>query len=118
MIARYNSNGRFHEVVEYNGILYLSGQVAPGGGTMQEQAKECLDNLEKSLKKYGSDRQSILSATVYLADMADFAEFNTVWDAWFEEGSQPVRTCVGAALAGPQYAVEITLIAAKKNNTD
>lgn len=111
-IQRYNSNGRFHEAVEYNGTLYLSGQVAPSGGSITQQAKECLDNLEKTLEKYGSDKRSILSATVYLADVRDFGEFNKVWDAWFEEGTQPVRTCVEAVLAGPQYAVEITLIAA------
>ena len=112
-VFRYNSNGRFHEAVEHNGVLYLSGQIAPSGGSVSEQAKECLDNLEKTLLKYGSDKRHILSATVYLADMSGFADFNSVWDTWFEEGTQPVRTCVGAPLAGPQYALEITLIAAK-----
>ena len=114
-IDRYNSNGRFHEAVTYHGTLYLSGQVANGGGTVTEQAWECLDNLAKTLETYGSDKRSILSATVYLADRSTFAEFNAVWDDWFEEGAQPVRTCVGAQLAAPRYALEITLIAAVKN---
>lgn len=114
-IDRYNSNGRFHEAVAYHGTLYLSGQVANGGGTVAEQARECLDNLAKTLEAYGSDKRSILSATVYLPDMSTFAEFNAVWDDWFEEGTQPVRTCVGALLAAPKYALEITLVAAMKN---
>lgn len=111
-IQRYNSNGRYHEAVVHNGTLYLSGQVAPDGGTVTEQARGCLENLGKTLAKYGSDKSLILSATVYLADMGSFAEFNAVWDAWFEAGTQPVRTCVGAQLAGAGYALEITLIAA------
>lgn len=114
-IHRYNSNGRFHEAVAYHGTLYLSGQVANEGGTVSEQARACLDNLEKTLETYGSDKRSILSATVYLPDMSTFADFNAVWDDWFEEGTQPVRTCVGAQLAAPQYALEITLIAAVKD---
>ncbi len=114
-ISRYNNNGRFHEAVVYNGTLYLSGQVASGGGTIAEQAKECLDNLGKTLEKYGSNKSLILSATVYLTDMNGFAEFNSVWDTWFENGTQPVRTCVGAQLAASKYALEITLIAALKN---
>ena len=47
--------------------------------------------------------------------MSTFAEFNAVWDDWFEEGTQPVRTCVGAQLAAPKYTLEITLVAAMKN---
>ena len=113
-VKRYNSNGRFHEAVVHNGTLYLSGQVACGGGTAAEQAADCLDHLGKTLEKYGSDKRRILSATVYLADMSDFAAFNAVWEAWFEKGTEPVRTCVGAQLASPQYALEITLIAAVK----
>ncbi len=58
--------------------------------------------------------EHVLSATVYLADMRNFKEFNSVWDAWFKEGTQPVRTCVEARLAGPQYGLEITLVAAVK----
>ena len=111
-ILRYNNNGRFHEAVLHNGTLYLSGQVANEGDTVAEQAQVCLDNLAETLEKYGSSKRSILSATVYLADMNGFAEFNSVWDAWFENGTQPVRTCVGAQLATPKYALEITLIAA------
>ena len=114
-IYRYNNHGRFHEAVAHNGTLYLSGQVANGGGTVAEQARECLDNLAKTLETYGSDKSSILSATVYLADMNGFAEFTSVWDTWFENGTQPVRTCVGAQLVAPKYALEITLIATVKN---
>ena len=113
-LKRYNCNGRFHEAVEYNGVLYLSGQVGENGGSIATQAKDCLEGLKKTLEKYNSDMEHVLSATVYLADMRSFKEFNSVWDAWFKEGTQPVRTCVEARLAGPQYGLEITLVAAVK----
>ena len=100
-IKRYNCNGRFHEAVEHNGVLYLSGQVGENGGSIATQAKDCLEGLKKTLEKYNSDMEHVLSATVYLADMRNFKEFNSVWDAWFKEGTQPVRTCVEARLAGP-----------------
>ena len=113
-IKRYNCNGRFHEAVEHNGVLYLSGQVGENGGSIAVQAKDCLEGLKKTLEKYNSDMEHVLSATVYLADIRDFKEFNSVWDSWFKEGTQPVRTCVEAKLAGPRYGLEITLVAAVK----
>jgi enamine deaminase RidA (YjgF/YER057c/UK114 family) len=54
-----------------------------------------------------------LSATIWLADMASYAEMNQVWDAWVSPGDTPARACVEARLAGPQWKVEIALIAAR-----
>lgn len=114
-IERYNLNGRFHEAVIYNGMIFISGQVASHtDGSCAEQAVEILGNLAKTLERCGSDKEHILSATVYLADIASFDEFNSVWDSWFRPGTQPVRTCLGASLTGSQYALEITIIAAIK----
>ena len=55
-----------------------------------------------------------LQATIWLADMADFAEMNAVWDAWVPEGHAPTRACGEARLATPEYKVEVILIAARK----
>ena len=112
-IKRYNSTGRLHEAVIYNGTLYLAGKVSRNGGSVAEQAKDCLRILEETLEKYGSDKRHILAATVWLYDMATAPEFNAVWDAWVEEGTQPTRTCVGVTLPAG-IALEITLIAAVK----
>ena len=111
-INRFNCNGRFHEAVIYNGTLYLSGKVDDTGSTVAEQTKACLNKLADALEAYGSSKERILSATVYLANMNSFEEFNAAWEAWFKDGTQPVRTCVGAQLAAPQYSIEIALIAA------
>jgi len=112
-IERYNFNGRFHEAVIHNGTLYLSGSVA-AGATVTEQATKIFESLDAALTKYGSDKEHVLSGSVYLTDMSTFNEFNAVWNAFFNEGTHPVRTCIGAALANPDYLVEITLVAAIK----
>lgn len=111
-IERFDSNGRFHTAIKYNGVLYLSGAVGPNSDTVKGQAQETLDNLDALLKKYGSDKRHILSACVYLKDIASFNEFNSVWDAWVESGYEPTRTCVEAKLASPAMLVEVTLTAA------
>jgi enamine deaminase RidA (YjgF/YER057c/UK114 family) len=113
MIERFNSNGLFHEAVRYGDMLYLSGQVG-AGATVAEQTRNIFEKLEKILEKYGSDKEHVISATVYLADMATFGEFNGEWKNFFTEGIQPVRTALGAPLARPDFLVEITLIAAVK----
>lgn len=112
-IERYNFNGRFHEAVIHNGILYLSGKISTGE-TVTEQATKIFADLDAALQKYGSDKEHVLSASVFLTDMTTFNEFNAVWNAWFAEGTQPVRTCVGVSLASPECKVEITFTAALK----
>ena len=49
-------------------------------------------------------------ATIWLADMADFAEMNAVWDAWAPQGHTPARATGESALATPDYKVEIIVI--------
>jgi enamine deaminase RidA (YjgF/YER057c/UK114 family) len=54
----------------------------------------------------------MLQAVIWLADMADFAEMNAVWDAWVPEGHAPARACGEARLARPELRVEIIVTAA------
>jgi len=53
-----------------------------------------------------------LQCTIWLADMADFAEMNEVWDAWVPAGCAPARACGEAKLARPELKVEIIVTAA------
>ncbi len=73
-----------------------------------------LEKVDELLLEAGSDRQHILSATVYIRDMKDFAAMNEVWDAWVPEGHAPARACVEAAMARPELLVEVSVIAAVK----
>jgi enamine deaminase RidA (YjgF/YER057c/UK114 family) len=77
-----------------------------------EQTREILATIDKLLAEAGTDKTRILSATIYLADMATFAEMNTAWDAWVAPGATPARATVEAKLAAPSYTVEIACIAA------
>ena len=63
-------------------------------------------------KKAGSSREQILQAIIWVADMADFAEMNAVWDAWVPEGHAPARACGEAKLARPELKVEVIVTAA------
>jgi len=73
-----------------------------------------LDKVDALLLQAGSDRNHILSATIYIKDMQYFQEMNAVWDAWVPEGHAPARACVTANMAREALLVEISVIAAEK----
>jgi enamine deaminase RidA (YjgF/YER057c/UK114 family) len=54
----------------------------------------------------------LLSATIYLKQMQDFAAMNAVWEAWLPAGAAPARTTAQANLASPELLIEITVLAA------
>ena len=113
-IQRWHPTARMNQMVAYNGLVFTAGQVAEenAGNSVTEQTTEILRNVDSLLAEAGTDKSRILSATIYLADIASFGEMNTVWDAWVAPDGKPVRATVEARLAGPQYAVEIAVIAA------
>ena len=114
-IRRFESNGRYSKVVEHNGILYISGQVCSDpSGDIKAQTAQTLQKIEETLIKYGSDKEHMLSATVYRKDMSLFKEMNSVYDAWVVKDNEPARACVEAELASPTLLVEIACIAAVK----
>lgn len=113
-IERSQSSKRSSQVVKHAGLIYLAGQVAtsPHGQSVAEQTRDILAKVEQLLAANGSAKSNILSAVIWLADMGDYDEMNEVWDDWTSPGQAPARACVGAQLAGPDYAVEIMITAA------
>jgi enamine deaminase RidA (YjgF/YER057c/UK114 family) len=73
-----------------------------------------LDKVDTLLAQAGSDKEHILSATIYIKSMEYFAEMNAVWDNWVPEGHAPARACVTADMAREALLVEITVVAAEK----
>ncbi len=73
-----------------------------------------LEKVDDLLLQAGSDRQHMLSATIYVRDMKDFAAMNAVWDTWIPEGHAPARACVEARMARAELLVEISVVAAVK----
>ena len=87
-------------------------QVGNPNSDVAGQTSECLDKIEGLLNTVDSSKEQILQAIIWLADMADFEEMNSVWDAWVPEGHAPVRACGEAKLARPELKVEIIVTAA------
>lgn len=111
MIERQEIGQRMSKIVKHNGTVYLCGQVG-SGDSVTEQTQDCLARVDALLTQAGSSRDQILQAIIWLADMADFAEMNAVWDAWVPQGHTPARACGEAKLARPELKVEVIVTAA------
>ena len=114
-IERKEVGARMSQVVVHGDTVYLAGVVARAnkGKSVTEQTKEIVDTIDKHLASVGSNKTKLLSANIWITDMAKFAEMNAVWDAWVSPGNTPARACVEAKLAAPDYNVEIMVVAAK-----
>lgn len=113
-IERIGSTERMSKIVKHNNTIYLCGQTAgEAQWDMAEQTRQCLKKVEDLLEEAGSDKNKILSTTIYVRDMKDFAAMNEVWDAWVADGEKPARACVEARMARPEILVELTVVAAQ-----
>ncbi len=114
-IKRMETKQRMSRIVIHNDTIYLCGQVAEDADKgIRDQTSTMLDKVESLLQQAGSDKEHILSATIYIKDMALFSQMNEIWDNWIPEGHAPARACVEARMARPELLVEISVIAAVK----
>lgn len=113
MIKRMKVGPRMSQVVIANGFVFLAGQVAedPALDTAG-QTRQILAGIDRLLAEAGTDKSRLLTAQIFLTDMADFGAMNAVWDAWVSPGNTPARATVEAQLAGPQWKVEVVVSAA------
>jgi enamine deaminase RidA (YjgF/YER057c/UK114 family) len=112
-IQRHHVGARLSEMVVHNGTAYLAGQIADDPSLdATGQTRQILGHIDRLLAEAGSDKSRVLTATIYLADMADFAAMNLAWAEWVPEGRTPARATVQARMFSPEYRVEIQLIAA------
>ena len=109
--------GPYVQAVRCGGLLFLSGQIAldPAtgqlhGGSVQEQTARALENIKAVLEAGGSDLRRVLKTTVYVTDMAAFAEMNEVYARYFPQ-DPPARSTVAAAALPRGALVEIEAIA-------
>src|SRR3546814_1249405 len=82
--TRIQSGARMSQAVVHGDTVYLAGQVGAPGESVTNQTQAILGQIEALLAEAGSDKSKILSATIWLADMADFPEMNAVWDKWVD----------------------------------
>jgi enamine deaminase RidA (YjgF/YER057c/UK114 family) len=113
MIERIHVGERMSKIVKHNGVVYLCGQVGVSGTSIQEQTTEMLRRVDELLTQANSNKENILQAIIWVADIKYLGEMNEVWDAWVPEGSAPSRACSEAKLARPGLLVEIIIVAAE-----
>ncbi len=111
--------GPYSQAIEANGMVFVSGQLpinpatgefAEGG--IKELTTQSLTNMKQILEEAGLSMQNVVKTTVFLADMADFAEMNEVY-AQFFEAPFPARSAVAVKTLPKGARVEIECIAAR-----
>lgn len=115
-IERKHTTGRMSKIVTHGQLVYLCGQTANNSpaaeGDITVQTREVLARIDGLLAEGGAARERILTTTIYLRDIGDFAAMNAVWDAWIPAGTAPARTTVEARLGASSLLVEMTVVAA------
>lgn len=112
-ITRMESGTRMSQIVTHGDTVYLAGQVA-SGDTVADQTRGILEKIDALLTQAGTDKSKLLSTTIWLCSMDDFAEMNGVWDAWIDPANPPARACVESPrLATPEFRVEMMVTAAR-----
>ena len=114
-IERKHVGPRMSQIVIRGDTVYLAGQVASDkpGAPIGEQTQNILDKIDAYLAEAGTDKSKLLTATIWITDMAEFGGMNAVWDAWIDPANPPARACTEARLAAPEYTVEIMVVAAR-----
>ena len=113
-IVRIEPGPRMSRAVIHGDTVYLAGHVSKEpAGSVRGQTEAILRAIDARLAEAGTDRSKLLSANVWLADIATFDEMNAAWEAWVDPKNPPARATVEARLASPDYLVEIMVIAAR-----
>ena len=111
-IRRIEPGQRMSGAVVHGDTVYLAGQVGTAGDDVTAQTKTALAEVDRLLALAGTDKSKLVSTTIWLADIADFAKMNAVWDAWVDPANPPARATGESKLATPDYLVEVIAIAA------
>lgn len=113
--------GPYSHAVAAGNLLFLSGQIplAPDGsgavlGTVEEQSRLALSNMQTVLEEAGSSLDLVVKAMVFLTDMDDFAAFNAIYEEFLGD-SRPARSCVAVSQLPAGVRVEVEVIALLKD---
>ena len=111
--------GPYSQAIEANGIVFVSGQLpidpatgefAQGG--VKDLTRQSLTNMQNILAEAGLTMENVVKTTVFLADMADFADMNSVYAEFFP-GTCPARSAVAVKTLPKNALVEIECIAVR-----
>src|SRR5262245_20382176 len=113
-ITRHEISGHLSKTVEHNGTVYVAGTTADDKKAgMKQQTEQVLRKIDGLLARSGTNKSKLLSATVYISDMAQKPAMNEAWLAWIDPKNPPTRACVAVELGSKDTLVEIVVTAAK-----
>jgi enamine deaminase RidA (YjgF/YER057c/UK114 family) len=98
--------------VIHNDLVFTVAVSPDPDESVYVQTQKALARIDDSLAKAGTGKSRILTAIVYIADMAQKPEMNRAWDEWVDMANPPMRACLGVDLEHP-HRVEIVVTAAK-----
>lgn len=109
--------GPYSQAIRIKDLVYTSGQLPidpqrgafPEGG-IKEQTRQSLTNVKAILEEAGTDMSHVVKTTVFLADMNDFAEMNSIYAEFFSE-PYPARSAVAIKTLPKNALVEIEVVA-------
>lgn len=111
--------GPYSQAILSNGTLYASGQIpinpasgAIEGADIEAQTKQVMKNIGNLLEAAGFTYADIVKTTVFISDMALFADFNATYQTFFS-GNYPARSCVAVKGLPKNALLEIECIASK-----
>lgn len=112
-IKRYDVGTLMSQAVVHGDTVYLPGIVADDvSADVKGQTQQILDKIDARLAEVGSGKSKLLSANIWVKNIADRDPMNEIWVGWIDKENPPVRACVEAALARPEVLVEIMVVAA------
>jgi enamine deaminase RidA (YjgF/YER057c/UK114 family) len=114
-IERFGIGERASAAVTHNGTGYFA--ITPrspydGSLSVASQTRQLLEKAQVRLAEIGTNKSRLLFVAIILADLADYAEMNAVWDEWVGDIEPPARACFNAALASPAMKVEMIMVSA------
>jgi enamine deaminase RidA (YjgF/YER057c/UK114 family) len=113
MVQRFDVGTRLSEMAVHNGVCWLAGQVAADASQdITGQTRQVLAAVDALLARAGTDKSRLLMVQIFIKDLAEFPAMNAVWDAWVSAGNAPPRATVQAALARPEWKIEVVATAA------
>lgn len=105
---------RMSRCIVRDNMVYICGITRPDSAKdIAGQTTAVLDAIQNYLTMAGTDKTKLLTAQFWIKDMKDFNGMNSIWNAWVDPNTPPVRACVRADMTRPETLIEIMVTAYK-----
>jgi 2-iminobutanoate/2-iminopropanoate deaminase len=112
--------GPYNQAILAGDTLYISGQIAINPvnselvmSSIQEETEQVMRNLKAVLEAAGMDFENVVKSSIFINDMNNFSQINSVYSKYFDEETAPARETVEVANLPKFVNVEISMIAIK-----